>query len=164
MSLETTVSLSIIAKLLGANDLGTPQWPGRESFSKKFLTGIGVDQSDMVFADERTLAASASETLDFNGALLDPLGGPFTPSKLRGLYVEADPANTNDVVIGNATNPILVFGVATGKVAIRPGGCFLFVDPTGVTVTAATADEIKALNSAGGTGVTYRMLAWGTSA
>lgn len=163
MSLETTVSLSIVAKLLGANDLGTPQWPGRESFSKKFLDGVAADMADMVFADERTLTASSSETLDFQGSLLNPLGGVFTPVKLRGLYIEADPANTNNVTVGNATNPILVFGVGTGVQSIKPGGCLLIVDPAGITVTAATADELKVLNSAGGTSVTYRILAWGTS-
>lgn len=164
MSLEVTVSLSIIAKLLGADVLGVPQWPGREAFSKKFLDGIAADQADMIYSGSATLAASATVTLDFKGALLNQLGGAFTPSKLRGLYVEAAAANTNNVLVGNATAPILVFGVATGVASVKPGGCILIVDPAGITVTATTADELKIANSAGGTGVDYTILAWGTSA
>jgi len=48
---------------------------------------------------------------------------------------------------------------------VKPGGCFVLAWPgTGLTVTAGTADLITVTNSAGSTGVTYKVILIGTSA
>ncbi|KKK76436.1 hypothetical protein LCGC14_2863680, partial [marine sediment metagenome] len=62
-------------------------------------------------------------------------------------------------------NEVPYLSTAATTIAIKPGGCFQFADPSaaGVTVTAATGDIIQVTNSAAGTGVTYDVVIVGSS-
>lgn len=132
-----------------------------------FSNGTGPGQADRLFSDTRTLAPSAAEDLDLAGVLTDVFGAVLTYARVKVFMIKADPANTNNVVVGNAaTNGFISWvGAATHTVTLRPGA-FLLVggpDATGYTVTAATADLLHVANSGAGTSVNYDVVILGAS-
>lgn len=166
MSLTSRITAQIEATHVGSLDLGSLTAKISAGVALSLSSGTGASQGDLVFSDERALSASGSENLDLAGSLTDAFGATITFAKIKAIMVLADSGNTNDVVIGNAasngfTGP---FGGATHTVAVKPGGVALFAHPgTGWTVTAGTGDILKVLNSAGTTGVTYKIVILGTS-
>lgn len=134
--------------------------------SLALASGTGAGQADLVWHDERTLTASATEDLDLAGSLVNAFGTTLTFARVKMLLVYASPANTNNVVLGNVTNGIVGwFGAATHTIAVRPGGVLaLFApDATAYAVTASTADLLHVANSAGSTSVTYDIVIAGSS-
>lgn len=132
---------------------------------REYADGTGNGQANKIYTSmARSLAASANEELDLAGVLLDPAGAALTFSAVKGIFVEAAAANTNDVVVGNAASNGFVgpFGGATHTIAVKPGGKLLIEAPnTGWTVTAGTGDKLKILNGAAGTSVAYDIKIWG---
>ena len=61
-----------------------------------------------------------------------------------------------------ASNGVPLFLAASDGLQLNPGGVFLFFDPVGVTVTAATGDILTVTNSAGTNVVTYDIVIVGT--
>lgn len=150
----------------GSNDLGTPLIDVPALAATIFNTGTGEYQSDLVFSDVRTLAPSATEDLDVIGSLTDAFGTTINMLKVTAVIIYADPTNTNNVVVGNATQPVsLGFGAATHTWAVPPGGWFSVGAPeAGWTAGAGATDDIKILNSAGGTSVNYTVIILGRTA
>jgi hypothetical protein len=168
MALSTTVRLAIAATLSEALDLGTRSFPAAKNFAMDLTSGTGASQADKLFADTRTLAASASEDLDLAGSLVDAFGATITFVKVKGIFVTAAAANTNNVIIGGASATQFVgpFGSATHTIAVAPGGGFMICRPdaTGWAVGAGSTDLLKIANSSSGTSVTYDIVIIGTSA
>jgi hypothetical protein len=174
MALQADITLNVVTALTKALDLGVS--PEARMGLKKLISlvsGVGADQADRIFTDERTLAASASEDLDLAGALVDPLGDPAVFARIKALIVIAEPlggapANTNNVVIGGALSNAWVgpFGAAAHTVALQPGNAFIATakGATAWPVTAGTGDLLRITNSAGTTGVTYQIALIGASA
>ncbi len=169
MALTTSVNLRINASLTKTIDLIsaglTAPLAVNETIS--FATGTATTLADLLWFDQRTLAASATESLDLAGVLTDAFGASLTFVKIKGLYVKAAAANVNSVILGNGTNPFIgPFGAAgASEQYVVPGGMYLNVHPTtGWTVTPTTGDILKVANSAAGTAVTYDVAIWGTSA
>lgn len=112
--------------------------------------GTGLNQADRMFTDTRSIAAP--EDLDVvGGALTDAFGNVFTIAELKTLIVCTPSTNTGNVVLLGDAASVPILGTAATTVAIKPGGCFVFTDPSaaGTTVTAATGDIIQAAPSAG---------------
>ena len=166
-TLTTTAIFGVSGTHVNVLDLGNdPSYSFKGQKTISLADGTGASQADMVFADQRTLAASAVEDLDVvAGALTDAFGATFTIAELKVLMVCAAAANTNNVVVGGDVNEVPYLSTAATTIAIKPGGCFQFADPSaaGVTVTAATGDIIQVTNSAAGTGVTYDVVIVGSS-
>jgi len=169
MPLTSSLAVSASGTLTSALDLGTGSAPQALSRSMALTTGTTAGKADRLFADRRTLAASATEDLDLAGTLLDAFGVAITFVRIKGLIIAAAAANTNNVVVGAAaSNPWATLLSATGTVTLRPGA-FLAVgtgtaDATGYAVTATTADLLKIANSGAGTSVTYDIHIIGASA
>ena len=120
--------------------------------------GSGDDQAQLLWSDTRQLAASANESLDLAGSLVDALGRTLTYTAVKALIVEAARGNANDVLIGGAASNgfAALFGDATDVVKIKPGGKMVLIAPkTGYAVTAGTGDLLKVANSGSGTAVDY---------
>lgn len=168
MPLTTNVSLLVRALLTGATDHAPLTAPHALSYATGWASGVAANQADLVWSDKRTLAASANEDLDLAGVLAGALGGTVTFARVKLLMVLADAANTNNVVVGAAAATAWVgpFGAGTHTVAVQPGGCALFAAPgaTAWPVGAGATDFLRIANSAGGTSVTYDVLAIGASA
>lgn len=166
-SLATTVVVSVAGNFVNDLDLGTdPTYSFKGGATVNLTNGTGASQSDKVFADQRTIAISTTEDLDVaGGALTDAFGSTFTIAELKVLMVCASSSNTNNVVLGGDANSVPFLSTAATTVSIKPGGCFLFTDPSagGTTVTAATGDIIQVANSGAGTTVTYDIIIIGSS-
>lgn len=133
------------------------------------LTGTGANQADLIFTDQRTIAASGTDDLDVAGGVTNQLtGATFSFVRIKGIIVYAATANTNNVIVGGAAANALInwSGGQTHQVNVRPGGLFvlLAMDATAYAVTAATADILRFTNSGAGTGVTYDVILIGASA
>ncbi len=168
MALQSKVSALLTALLTGTVDIGTTKYEASFGPQYNFADGSGANQANKIFSDTRTLAASATENLDFSGSLLDPLAGAVVFTKIRAIVIQAAAANVNDVVVGGlltgAFGLASLFGLDGSSVKVKPGGLFMLVAPdvNGYAVAAGTADLLKILNSAGGTGVDYTILVLGS--
>ncbi|WP_340265409.1 hypothetical protein [Sphingobium mellinum] len=148
-------------------DIGEASHEASWSPSYVFSDGLGANQAKAVFADERTLAASANESLDLAGGLSDVFGNLITFTKIKAIAIQAAATNSNDVLVGGAaSNGFISFvGATDDTIKVKPGGMFLIVAPdaNGLAVTASTADLLKIANSAGGSSVTYKIVIIGVA-
>jgi hypothetical protein len=167
MPLSMRAALTLAADLTSALDMQTGNAPLSFSRQINFSDGAGANQANRLWADQRTLAASATEDLDLAGVLTDAFGVAITFARVKALIVAAALGNANNVVIGGAASNQFVgpFGAATHTLAVRPGGLLaLFApDATGYAVTAGTGDLLKVANSGAGTPVTYQIVVVGAA-
>lgn len=167
-TLKAIVTAQVEAVYRNVLDLGTPT----DSFLKKLrielANGTGANSADLMFHDQRTLAASATENLDLAGSLTNPLtGATMTFVELRAVIITAASGNTNNVQLTRpASNGVPLFLAAGDGLNIQPGGMFMWAAPAdgSVAVTASTGDLLTVTNSAGSTSVTYDVVIIGTSA
>lgn len=132
-----------------------------------FTDGVAAGNANRIWQDTRTLAASATEDLDFSGSLTDIYGDAVVFADIRAILITADSTNTNNVNVQRASaNGLLLFLAASDGFAVRPGGAALWMcpDATGVAVAAGTADLLTITNSSSGTGVTYTITVVGANA
>ncbi|MGH3573600.1 MAG: hypothetical protein ACRDUW_17555, partial [Pseudonocardiaceae bacterium] len=164
-------SLTIAAQLAGALNAGTSNAAIASTYSTALGATLasGAGLSDRAWWDHRTLAASASENLDLAGVLVDPFGVLASFARIKVLVVNADAANTNNVVVGGAgSNTLLgLFGAATHTAIVRPGTTLAWVtgtaDATGYPVVSGTGDLLQIANSGAGTSVSYSVAVIGVS-
>ena len=166
-TLKTIVTAQIDAVYKNVLDLGTPT----DNFLKKtkieLTSGTAADKADLMFSDQRTLAASGTEDLDLAGSLSDAFGATLTFVELKAIIVSAASGNTNNVLVARASsNGVPLFSAASDAIPVYPGGVFMWANPGdgGVTVTAGSGDLITITNSSSGTSVTYDVVIIGTSA
>lgn len=155
------ILLSIKAKLAGAADLGNPVAPVSIDKHIQITSGTAaLGQADILWADTRTLAASATENLDLAGVLAGLLGSTITAAEITAVYVEAAAGNTNDVVVFGAASASFngPLSGTTPKLTVGPGDCALITNRKGWAVTATTADIILVANSSSGTPVSYNIV------
>lgn len=166
MGLSAIVDAQVMFENTGNPALGSNVHKYQGWGVRELADGTGTGQANRVFSQTITLAASANQDLDLNGALVDALGGPAVFARVKAIAINARAANTNNVVVGAAAANGFVgpFGAATHTVAVPPGGQFVISHPgAGWTVTAATADLLRVANSGAGTPVTLDIVIVGTS-
>lgn len=169
MPLTSSLGISVTSELTQTAGLGTGSVKTNLTGSVNLATGTGAGKADKVYQGRRTLAASASEDLDLAGVLLDAFGAAITFVRVKGLFIKAATANTNNVVVGAATtNQWATLLNTTGTLTLRPGASFAVVagaaDATGYAVTASTGDLLKVANSGAGSSVSYDICIIGASA
>jgi hypothetical protein len=167
MALNNAQLSIVLAGLYSAPlDLGTAKF----DFSLPAGSAFDPGAIDKLFSDTRTLAPSASEDLDLVGTLTDSFGAVVTFARVKAMVIRANPANTNNVLIGGVTNGWAAFlsPAATGIITLRPGACVAMAsasgDATAYATTAGTGDLLHVANSAAGTSVTYDVAIIGSSA
>ena len=163
---KAKLNVSISATHQGTAELGTPELTVGVNKQLVFKAGTAAtDETDLMFSDNRTLAASASEDLDLRGVLLDAFGATLNFAEVTAIWVEAASTNTNNVVIGGAASNAFVgpFGAAAHTIALAPGEGVLLTNKLGWAVTAGTGDLLKVANSGAGTQVKYNIVIVGRS-
>jgi hypothetical protein len=152
-----TIDLHVQAKQTGSADLGTPQILVDIQKQLAFTPGTAaVGQSNVLFSDTRTLAASATENLDLAGVLADALGATIAAAEVVAVYFAAASGNTNDVQITRpASNGVPLFLAAGDGFALGPGDFTIRTYRNGIAVVAATGDLVTVTNGGAGTPVTY---------
>lgn len=162
---SSRISVNFAGVLESVVDIGTVKHNVDYGATYNLIDGTGADGIKEIFADTRTLAASATENLDLAGVLTTAFGAVITFTKVKAICIKAAAGNTNDVLVGgHATAACFsMFNAATDKLKIKPGGMVLLVAPdtTGYAVTATTADMLTVANSAAGTSVIYDIIIMG---
>lgn len=164
MPVTANIALQFDATLTGSSDLGNPKQRVDIAETLQFLPGTDtIGKADILFADTRTLAASANETLDLAGVLLNAFGQTLTAAEIVAIFVRAAAGNTNNVLVGPAASNGFLgpWGAATDRTKVTPGDWHLLTCQGGWPVTATTADLIFAGNSGSGTAVTYDIVILG---
>lgn len=166
MGLQTTLKASVDYTLNGSLDFGSAVAKYVGPADVVLGSGTTAQNADLIHIDSIEIAASGNATKDLHGSLLDPLGNACVFAKIKAILVKAAAGNTNNVVVGNGTNPFVgPFGAGTHTVAVPPGGQLLMTAPKdGWTVTDSTADILKFANSGSGTVVDFDVILIGTSA
>ncbi len=167
MPLSLTLKAGVRGAHTSALDLGTASLPIDVQAALTLANGTGADQADLIFTDQRTLAASGTENLDVAGALSGAFGSTITMARVKAIFVKAAAGNTNDVQVTRpGSNGVPLFLAAGDGVALKPGGFMMIAtgNATAYPVTAGTGDLLTFTNSAGGTSVTYDIIIVGASA
>ena len=154
-----------------ALDLSSVNDQSTLEFDASLADGTGDDQADLIWHDERTLAAAASENLDLTALATVIFGGtvPINFAKVKAILI----VNTSTT----AGHELLVGGAGAGqafatpfnnnvsaKVGVGPDSPLLLVNKqSGWAVTAGTGDILRVQNS-GASAATYRIVIVGTSA
>ncbi len=168
MPLTSEIALRIRSSQTGASDFGGPNFAPDFDAIIQLTNGTGANQADILFVDERTVAAASNDDLDLAGALQNAFGATIAAAEIVAIAIINKPKaasaapNTTNLTLGGGTNPVVGYlGGTTPTIGpIRPGGIFLLTSPdaAGVAaVTAATADILRIANSAGAA-ATYQIL------
>jgi hypothetical protein len=168
MGAQLDIAVQILGSYTGSNDIAAVT----AAFSKRkalgFTSGTGGGQADKVFSDTRPIPASSNDDIDLAGSLVDPLGAAVTFAGIKAIYIEADAANVNEVVVGGHDTAAFLgpFADATDKVKLKPGEVLLVTNRTaaGWPVTATTADILRIANGGAGSAVGYTIILVGDSA
>lgn len=166
MTLSATLTASITGSLTSATDLATAVATLSYGKQTPFTDGAGAGAVNALFADTRTVNASATDSLDLAGTLTNPLGATTVFARVKAILIVAAAGNTNNVnVTRPASNGFPLFLAAGDGIPVRPGGTFLWVDPsaTGIAVTAGTGDLLDIVNSGGGSSVDYSIWIFGAT-
>lgn len=168
LALDTKILFRLASNLTSGLDLSSASNPLNFLKNLNLATGTAKDQADLIFHDQRTLAASATEDLDLAGSLLDVYGNTITFLKIKAMAFFGAAANTNDVEISQpAANGFTNWCLAASDgIVVGPGGLFFLFRPdlAGYAVTGGTGDLLTITNGAGGSSVTYDVILIGTSA
>ncbi len=160
---SSQIVFKVLASLANASTFGTAQDTIAQDYTQNFGNGSGANQAAEIYHAQRTLGAAGTEDLDLSGSLADALGATVTLTKLKFLLIFAAAANTNDVKVGAGNTTVPLFGATTHYVLVKPGGSFHLTIPTaaGLTIAGGSADLLTVTNAAGGTSVTYDIVAIG---
>ena len=153
-----TSDLSTLTDVVNGTTL--PSWA--------ITSGTGANQADLIFHDQRTLAASTSEELDLAGSLTDSFGTTLTFARIKAVVVYAATANAGLIQVGGAAANGFINWVAsaTDIIQVRAGGTFAIIAPdaTAYAVTAGTGDLLKINNTDGAGAGVYDIYIIGASA
>ncbi|MEV4093788.1 hypothetical protein [Streptosporangium saharense] len=163
MPLDARLLVQLAANLTSSLDLTTVSAPLNWARQLNLANGAGAGQVNRLWSDTRTVAGSATDSIDLAGSLTDPFGQALTFVRIKGLIVAARTTNTTDVRITRASNAVPLLSAA-GYIPVTPGGLFVWFDPSaaGVVVTAGTGDLLDMVNS-GGTAATYDVVIIGAA-
>ena len=133
----------------------------------ELLDGTAASKADLMFSDQRSIAASGSENLDLAGSLQDAFGQTITFVKVKGIYLRAAAANGGNIVLGGAASNAFTgpFGAANDLIKVPAGGYIELCAPVaGWPVTAGTGDILQVANDDGAAAGIYDIVIVGTSA
>ncbi len=167
MALKANLRLGLtVVETLATKDLSTPNDTLILNLADALASGTAIDQADLLFHDERTLAAT-SEELDLAGGLTSSFGATLTFVKIKGILIRNTSETAGDILAvgGAAANAFANWvGNTSDIVNVGPNGFLLLWNPSlaGYGVTAGTADLLKI--DAGANTITYEIMLIGTSA
>jgi len=163
-TLTGTLKVNIATTVGKTADFGNATQSVNSTKTITLSFGTVANQANQMFADSRTLAGSASESLDLSGSLTNAFGETIALTRIVALYIENTSTTDSIEVGGAASNAVAsIFGATADTIKIRPGGFLLLggADVTGYAVVAATADLLKVANLGAGS-TTYKIIIFGS--
>lgn len=150
-----------------ALDLSTPAYEFALKYQKDFSNGTGDSQSNDIWHDRRSLAGSATETLDFFGGVTNAFGVVLSFTKIKGVCIVADannnPANNLEIGGNGATVLSLGFVATNDKFQLAPGGIFFVTNPIVGWTVSSTTDLLLMANDAATNTIFYDIAVWGVA-
>ncbi len=159
-----SMNFQVLGQMIKALDIGTARLDVNYSKRYTVTNGTGASQSNMVWTDTRTVAASSSDDLDLYGGLTNAFGDTINFAAVKGIFIFAATANINNLIIGgDGAGLVNWVGNANDVVNVKPGGMFAIYDPSagGYGVTNTSADVLQIANSSSGSGVDYDIIVIG---
>jgi hypothetical protein len=168
VSLLSEVKVSLAWLFKDAENLSTVVDSSLLDYHHKFTDGITADKADLVWHDQRTLAAGASEDLVLS-ALDSPLFAntlTIALAKVKALLL-VNTATTpgEDLEIGGAPSDEWQgpFAASGDKLVIPADSSLLLVNKkSGWPAIASSSDKLRIANVGGGS-ITYKIAILGTS-
>jgi len=107
--------------------------------------GTGAGAINIIYADTITLADAATTTLDLyaSGTLLDIFNRALTMAALKFLYIKNKSADATLKVFGGASLDIGILVATNDILTIKPGGSFLWADPSAAGLVITTNKNLK---------------------
>lgn len=159
-----SMSFQILGQMVKSLDIGTARLDVNYSKRYSVANGTSSDQANMIWTDNRSVNASSSEDLDLYGGLTNAFGDTINFAAIKGIFIFADAANVNNLVIGGDSNALVNYvGNANDVINVKPGGMFAVYDPSagGYGVTNSTGDILQVANSSSGSSVVYDIIVIG---
>lgn len=101
--------------------------------------GTGAGAVNLIYTGKTTLALGGNATLEINGGtLLDVFKRAATFNAIKFVYIKNNSADATLEVLGTAVTALDICKDPSDIILVKPGGCFLWTDPTTAgTVTTA---------------------------
>ena len=165
MSVDLSLDLRISAFEQSAGDLGTKQYNQTWGVVASLARGTGASQTDKVWTDSGTAAASAN-TVDLMGSLTDINGATISFAGGVVLIAVKNTSTTTgyNLTVGAGSNPFAGWsGAGANTRIIKPGGFEIWYSPIDDVVPVAGTGDIITLDPGANT-VTYDIMIVGRSA
>jgi hypothetical protein len=152
-----------------ALDLSSINDNGKLDYAQSLTDGVGADQADVLFHDQRTVGNGANDDLDLTALSHSIYGSAvaFSFAKVKGILVINLSTTASDVLRVGGAGAGAAFatpfnGSDTAQVEVPADGCLLLVNKkNGWTVTGGTGDVLRIQNP-GGAAINYRIVIVGT--
>jgi len=145
--------VQLASELTATADFSTPLDRLMRTYFLPITDGVGLNQCNQHWHDQRTGVGTGGENLDLAGVLVNGLGQTATFARIKLICVFAALANSGNVQVGGHATLAFINWVAsaTDIINVRPGGLFLLAAPdaTGYAVTAGTGDLLTVKASSG---------------
>ena len=152
MSLNTIIRYDINSTLQEARSVSNAIGSYRNQLKTE------VSSADNIFTDASAVAG-ASTSYDFSGTLENSIGDPVIFGKIN--YIQLiNTSTTSAITAFGAPTDIPVLSSAGSVIPIKAGGRFNIEYPSGIDVTATTADTITIR----GEGATFELAVLGSDA
>lgn len=167
-SLKSTIKINVTGTLIGTPlQIGQANYNFVKAYTQSFTNGVGINQANNIWADTRTILASANDDINLSGGIINAYNTAITFTSIKALLIKAAATNTNNLIIGaqGVTPFSSFFGAATHTLIVPPNGLFLLENPNidGYPVTPTT-NLLRIANSAGVTTVSYDIIIIGETA
>ncbi len=142
--------------------------------TRKFGTvtnGVGAQQGNQHWHDERTIADAANDDLDFSGSLVNRFGETIALTAIKAIMIANQDINTHLVIGQAAANPITslfngndhVVKIPPAAAAGNPSIWFMTAtDAAGFAVVGGSADVLRVAHGGVGTvSATYSIFVLG---
>ena len=156
------------AESFSGNLLVRPQWThtkttattSSEAFPSLYIltttSGTNAYQMNQVWSSQRTLTASATETNNLAGGIVNAFGTTLTMAEVRFISIFAATGNVDTITIGGAAANVFStwLGDPSDTVTLRPGGYLLLAAPDATGYAVSTNGNLRVTNN-GTNSVTY---------
>lgn len=107
--------------------------------------GAAANQVNVVYAETRTLADGANETLDLyaSGSLLDLFGTALTMTAIKLVYLKNNSDDATLKVLGTDSTALDICADSSDIILVPPGGTLLWTDPSATGTVITTNKNLK---------------------
>lgn len=127
---------------------------GQDAISSRITPTIGASGANIVFFEQRTLAASGNQTYDLK-SLTDFLGGALSLDRAYAIILL--PSSGSVSLSPGASNPFQwFFASSTANISLSSQNVFMFAQRESATITSGSK-TLKVTNTSGAASATYKI-------